>query len=956
MVFIDEIGHLKNPPRKMIFKSVRLQILASLIVWASAINAQITYPYQFAYDGNPLVRMHGAADPDVVVWGDTVWMYCSQDRTMIPGVHVHHYDAMDGYHAFSSTDMINWTDHGEILHSRDVSWGKQGWMWAPGAARKDGKYYLYFPHQDLTNNWRIGIAIADSPAGPFIDMGKPMEGIGGIDPKIFIDDDGEAYIYNNNSIVARLKPNMIELAESVRKINYAPQHVLDDELLRFNEGSYMHKKDGVYYYSYSNFNNQIHQGFYAMGDSPYGPFEWKGPMAPNPQGAQDHHSIIEFQGQWYYFYHITTSNYPIYKEEQGRISCYDRLYYNQDGTIQMVVHTLGPKNILKVDSPNGYFTLSPAGGAYNPGSNVTISLNSKLGFAFDFWSGDLSGTANPATLVMNSDKTITANFIPTPTYTLSASATNGNVRFDPPGGVYNEGTIVKLTPIDNFGYDFSSWSGDLTGSQNPATITMNSNKSVTANFLPIPIYPITVNASNGSIILNPPGGNYEQGSIVTIEAVRDYGYVFSGWSGDFTGTDNPATVTMNAEKNITANFTYQGGGTVVFATNSGGAAYKSKEGVKYSSDENFSGGSKFTTKNEISGTEDDFLFYDYRFGSNFSYTIPLPNASYEVTLMFAETFWTSTGKRVFDVSVEGIKVLSNLDVYSKVGKNAAYVFTYQTAINDGKLNIAFGTSVDNAIISAIKVIRKDNFSLTADAVNGLVELNPPGGTYSDGTKVTITARPDTGYTFSYWTGDISGSTNPTIITMNSNKSVTANLSLIPKFSLSINSTNGSIHIDPPGGTYYDGTIVTITAKPDTGYIFSNWEGDLSGFANPASIVMNNDKNVIASFSTSLSSGSIRNNFAEKSRMEQNYPNPFTTETTIPYELDKSSQVKLSVYSIYGQKVATLVNKFQTAGRYNVVWNPNSSDGIEPGNRLYLLVFETGADEVSFKKSIIMQTH
>lgn len=305
-------------------------------------SSQIEYPYEFEYEGNPLSRIHGAADPDVHVWDGVVWMYCSQDRTVDSSIHKHHYDAMDGYHVFSSPDMINWTDHGEIFHSSYVDWGWDdgGFLWAPGAARKDGKYYLYFPHKDKEGKWRIGVAIGDSPTGPFEDIGRPLEGLSGIDPKIFIDDDGEAYIYNNPGVVARLKPNMIELAEEARKIDYAPQEIMNNDTLKFKEGAFMHKKDGIYYFSYTNWRNNTNQGFYATGDNPYGPFEWKGAMAPNPQGAQDHHSIIEFKGQWYYFYHIAIKEYPINKEAQGRIACYDKLYYNDDGTIQMVEHTV----------------------------------------------------------------------------------------------------------------------------------------------------------------------------------------------------------------------------------------------------------------------------------------------------------------------------------------------------------------------------------------------------------------------------------------------------------------------------------------------------------------------------------------------------------------------------------------------------------------------------------------
>jgi arabinoxylan arabinofuranohydrolase len=302
---------------------------------------KLTYPYKFEFKGNPLSRMHSATDPDVVVWDNEVWMYCSQDRTVDSTRHKHHYDAMDGYHAFSTKDMIHWTDHGEIFNSFDVSWGweKGGFLWAPSAARKNGKYYLYYPIKNREGKWRVGVAVGKTPIGPFKDSGKPLAGLSDIDPKVFIDDDGDAYIYNNVTVVAKLKPNMIEMAETPRKINYAPKNIMENDTLKSLEGTYMHKKDGKYYYSYTNWKNKNFQGYYAIGDNPYGPFEWKGAMAPRPNGAQDHHSIIEFKGQWYYFYHIATKDLPKYKESQGRIACYEKMYYNPDGTIQMIKHT-----------------------------------------------------------------------------------------------------------------------------------------------------------------------------------------------------------------------------------------------------------------------------------------------------------------------------------------------------------------------------------------------------------------------------------------------------------------------------------------------------------------------------------------------------------------------------------------------------------------------------------------
>lgn len=318
-------------------------VLSGTTTITKAHSNEIEYPLSFTMQGNPLVRHISSTDPDVHVWDGVVWMYCSQDHPRQPG-DLGDWDHMDGYHAFSSEDLVNWTDHGEIIHSRDLAWGREGWMFAPGAARKDGKYYLYYPHMDKMFIWRIGVAIGDSPAGPFKDIGHPIKDITGIDPKIFIDDDGQAYIYNNTAQVARLKPNMVELAERPRPIDYAPPNVKTNKTQRFLEASFMHKYNGKYYYSYTNYKNKEHQGFYAIGDSPYGPFEWKGAFAPSPEGAQFHHSLVEFKGQWYCFYHINTSEELRNKlglDWNGfrRIACFDRLYYNDDGTIKMLSYT-----------------------------------------------------------------------------------------------------------------------------------------------------------------------------------------------------------------------------------------------------------------------------------------------------------------------------------------------------------------------------------------------------------------------------------------------------------------------------------------------------------------------------------------------------------------------------------------------------------------------------------------
>ena len=122
------------------------------------VHTSNTHGLEFQYKGNPLISHVSSADPDAHVWDDTVWVYTSTDGNLREHGYTDSdpwtYAYMDGYQVFSTKDMINWEDHGEIFHSRNVPWGGQGWMWAPGAARKNGIYYLYYPHKvrsDLGN-------------------------------------------------------------------------------------------------------------------------------------------------------------------------------------------------------------------------------------------------------------------------------------------------------------------------------------------------------------------------------------------------------------------------------------------------------------------------------------------------------------------------------------------------------------------------------------------------------------------------------------------------------------------------------------------------------------------------------------------------------------------------------------------------------------------------------------
>ncbi len=283
---------------------------------------------------NPFIRHIYAADPSAHVWKDgRLYLYPSHDVDPPRGC-----DLMDKYHVFSTDDMIHWKDHGEILNSSQVEWGREegGFMWAPDCAYKNGKYYFYFPHPtgtDWNNTWKVGVAVSKYPDRDFKVLGY-MENLGDpfamIDPCVFVDDDGKAYFYyggGGRCVGAPLKKNMTELAEPLR-----PMEGLQD----FHEATWVHKRNGIYYLSYA--DNHVEDGkgmnrlCYATSNSPMGPWTYRGVYLDVTGCDTSHGSIVEYKGEWYAFYH----NQSISGMGNLRSLCVDKLEYNADGTIKMV--------------------------------------------------------------------------------------------------------------------------------------------------------------------------------------------------------------------------------------------------------------------------------------------------------------------------------------------------------------------------------------------------------------------------------------------------------------------------------------------------------------------------------------------------------------------------------------------------------------------------------------------
>jgi len=193
-------------------------------------------------------------------------------------------------------------------------------------------------------------------------------------------------------------------------------------------------------------------------------------------------------------------------------------------------------------------------GSFTAGTSVTVTATPNAGYSFVNWTdnGVAVSTTASYTFLINTNRTLVANFVIN-SYTLTTVATNGTVVKNPLQATYNYGTTATLTATPNTGYTFTSWSGDATGSTNPLTVTMNANKNITANFT-VNTYTLTVAASNGTVVKVPNQTTFNYGATATLTANPNTGYIFSSWSGDATGSTNPLTVTIDANKNITANF------------------------------------------------------------------------------------------------------------------------------------------------------------------------------------------------------------------------------------------------------------------------------------------------------------------------------------------------------------------------------------------------------------------
>jgi hypothetical protein len=330
------------------------------------------------------------ADPSANVFNNRLYVYPSHDWDAgecfdDDGGHFQ----MKDYHVLSWDDVENddATDHGMILSVEEVPWAEKQ-LWDNDCVEKSGKFHLIFSAKGYDGMFHLGVAVSDSPEGPFVPQPQPIRGSFSIDPCVFKDDDGQIYCYFGglwggqlqwwhtlyhgfepipgkygdqnglidlgpapdhntqlfakpdapalSSCVARMSDDVLQFAEAARPVIIVDsdgQPLKAGDPHRFFEASWMHKYQGKYYFSYS--TGDSHLLCYAVSDSPYGPFRYQGVILDPVVGWTTHHSIVEYRGQWYLFYHDCVPSNDITHLRSLKVQ---RLFYNPDGTIQKVLN------------------------------------------------------------------------------------------------------------------------------------------------------------------------------------------------------------------------------------------------------------------------------------------------------------------------------------------------------------------------------------------------------------------------------------------------------------------------------------------------------------------------------------------------------------------------------------------------------------------------------------------
>jgi len=326
------------------------KILSMVTAAALAIPAAVITPSAYVNADNPCIQTIYSTDPAPMVYGDTVYLYTGRDEDNSDNYH------MPDWHCYSSQDMQNWTDHGMILSWDSFSWGKKDSAWASQCIERNGKFYYYVTLENNTGGGRgIGVAVADSPTGPFKDaLGKPLCGPDWayIDPTVFIDDDGQAWLMfgNPTCYYVKLKDDMVTLDGEIKhfdmnKDTFGPS----SKQSSYGEGPWFYKRGDLYYLVFAAFygNDGGESLGYSTAPSPTGPWTYRGQVMKTHNCFTNHPGVIDFKGHSYLFYHDASLPGG---GSFDRSVCVEEFSYGADGSIPTISPSkTGPQQLMSVD-------------------------------------------------------------------------------------------------------------------------------------------------------------------------------------------------------------------------------------------------------------------------------------------------------------------------------------------------------------------------------------------------------------------------------------------------------------------------------------------------------------------------------------------------------------------------------------------------------------------------------
>ncbi|MGQ9680720.1 MAG: InlB B-repeat-containing protein [Candidatus Bathyarchaeia archaeon] len=574
---------------------------------------------------------------------------------------------------------------------------------------------------------------------------------------------------------------------------------------------------------------------------------------------------------------------------------------SQEWTVNVVDVPTEFRKLEILSSAHG--TTDPIPSVYDYGKDAQASVLAipDAGYKLDYWEldGVSSGNANPYLLTMDNDHTLQPWFVEVTDLTLTVNVNpigGGTVSKNPDKPTYSYGEEVTLTVSPAEGYKFAGWSGDASGADPNITITMTSDKIITATFLPTYNLIISVNGA-GTTDPEPGIYSYSQGTVVQLTAYPDSGYIFTGWSGSLTGNANPATITMDSNKTVTANFAeepsifytgYEPGDPSWSSITTSGGTFTVSSDIRHHG--SYSG--RYATSGST-GTQNAYTTVNVNEGDvyvrGYFYIdsgLPLANSGDRFYFM---RFRSATGLTLASVGIRNNGGVNQWIVIYR-SESTLYGPIYLTSLGTPSMDAWYSLELHRRTAAS-----GVNVELWMDGV--LVYQSPSINTNTAGNVAYI----DVGAVYAT---SVQGG-----LTVYSDCVEVSDSMIGPEdvttYTLTTQvSGSGSVSRDPDKITYPEGTSVKLTAIANSGYVFDHWEGDLTGNTNPVTIIMDSDKTVTAVF----------------------VENPVTTIFEDGFESGSFSQ--WTGLSVTSGETATVVSGMPHDGSYSARFTTNGGGGTE----------------------------